>query len=213
MPGGQGLARPARKLADLSDAQAAQHHPLAPPRIKAETLPAVSPRPRPAADQEHNLVPLQPPRGGQQCLAGSSIGPMQVLDHHGDRPGVLGCAQQRQQLHTCRERVTSADRRKPGQDAQRHITRQFVRLRPQDLTGRWQPGEDFGQQRGLPRPGRRLRSRPPGPGPRPQYERWPRPRQVRRRARRRPARSPARHPRLHHCPSPSTTVLGVSPRD
>ena len=197
MPGGQGLARPARKLADLSDAQAAQHHPLAPPRIKAETLPAVSPRPRPATDQEHNLVPLQPPRGGQQRLAGSSIGPMQVLNHHDDRPGVLGCAQQRQQLHTCRERVTSADRRKPGQDAQRHITRQFVRLRPQYLTGR------LAARRGL-RPAARssptrqaLRSRPPGPGPRPQYQRWPRPRQVRRRARRRPARSPARHPRLH----------------
>ena len=79
---------------------------------------------------------------------------MQVLNHHDDRPGVLGCAQQRQQLHTCRERVTSADRRKPGQDAQRHITRQFVRLRPQYLTGHWQPGEDFAQQRGLPRPGR-----------------------------------------------------------
>ena len=153
MPGGQGLARPARKLADLSDTQAAQHHPQAAIAIMAETLPAVSPRTGSATDQEHDLVLVQPPRGGQQCLAGSGIGPMQVLDHRCDRAGVLRCAQQGQQLHACRERVTGADRRQPGQDAQRHITRQLVRLRPQHLTSGRQPGEDLAQQRGLPRPG------------------------------------------------------------
>ena len=79
---------------------------------------------------------------------------MEILDHRGDRSGVLRCAQQGQQLHACRERVVGADRRKSSQDAQRDITRQFVRLRPQYLTCGWQPGEDFTQQRGLPRAGR-----------------------------------------------------------
>ena len=72
-----------------------------------------------------------------------------------DRPGVLRRAQQRQQLHARRERAARAPiGAKPAQDAQRHLTRQLVRLRPQHLTGRGQPGEDFAQQRGLPRPGR-----------------------------------------------------------
>ena len=117
VPGGQGLIGPARKLADLSDAQAAQHHPQAAIWITAETLPAVGSRIGPATDQERDLVPVQPPRDGQQRLAGSGIGPMQVLDHRDDRPGVLRCGQPAQQLHACRERVMGADRREATQDA------------------------------------------------------------------------------------------------
>ncbi len=91
-----------------------------------------------ATDQERDLVPVQPPRDGQQRLAGSGIGPMHgsstTATATGPASWKLRGQPAFQQLHACRERVMGADRREAAQDAQRYITRQLVRLRPQHLT-------------------------------------------------------------------------------
>ena len=160
-PGGQHHPGSRRQRADLRHRQRPDLDAGAPAGVQAQPFPAVGDGVEPARHDQQDAVAAQPFRGGQQGLAGGTVGPVEVLDDNRHR-GVSG----RPTVHQLEPRRERGRRDEVGQlpdHVERNLGPQLVGLGPHDgEPGRQRLHRPI-QQGGLPRP--RLALDPDQPGP------------------------------------------------